>query len=458
MVLSLIEILIPSTCLKAKETEQQVEQLAAALWQVGINGHETIGIHADLSKESVLLLFAAIKMGLKAALCPVREPISVLSACLKTLGIKKLISSRDHPSLASIASRYWTVSDLLKVKANTPLAAVAKSYQFSSIIRTSGTTGQPKNAMIGERQHWASAKSVSDYFALTDKDCLALSLPLYHVSGLAILFRALQSKARVFVAESQKDLLWGLSLKQITHISLVPAQLKRLLDEGANLAHLKAVVIGGDALTLQLRQRALQCGLPLFESYGLTETASMVWVKNSQAQQGQLLPHATMSFAKDGEILVGGDSLFDGYVGQNGQIEPLAKPFFPTGDVNDSHRFDQLQLVCRKNNRIISGGENIQAEEIERVLEEHPAIAQSVVVAFSDEVFGARPCAYIKWINKPLPDAMLNSYLRLKLAAYKIPDRFLTWPSDIAVGLKKPRRVFSELIHSSLADKSSDKA
>lgn len=404
---------------------------------------ETIGVYADISKNSVLLLCAAIKIGQRIAICPLREPQHVLNQWLNSLKIKTLITSNIKPLDLDPHIACFTVDELLTSSKD----ASATTSTFSTILRTSGTTGSPKCALISAAAHRASALSVNAYFNFTKNSTWGLNLPLYHVSGLSILFRAIESGGAIYVAKSHDELVAGLAQKMITHLSLVPAQLKRLLDEKIDLTSLSAVIIGGDALLPKLAKRARAQSVPLFETYGLTETASMIWVRNHQEDDGGfLLPHADMKIATDNELLVAAKSLFSGYVHDDGRIDPATiDGFFPTGDIKN--RDLQPFIEGRKCNRIISGGENIQVEEIEAVLDAHPAIATSIVIGVKDTDFGMRPYAYINWRKDPVIEEELRTYLKERIAPFKIPKKFLPWPQHVPSTLKKPRAWFWSLDH-----------
>jgi O-succinylbenzoic acid--CoA ligase len=429
----------PSFSLTKEEVKSRVSALSLGLTKCDVR-EQTIGIAADLSVPGVLLTMAAVSMGLKVALCPLREPVQTIRKWLNSLGVKTLISSSDSLNFSEIVEGVFFVKDLLASSHGAKDAYENIPNQFLSIIRTSGTSGKPKSAQVSASAHWASARSVNDYFSLDESHCFSLTLPLYHVSGLSIIFRCLLSGASIFVSKNHEELVFAVKQRHVTHISLVPAQLKRLLDENVDLSTMKAVIVGGDALSFSLKNRALESKVPVYESYGLTETASMIWIKD--AHIATVLPHARLHMASDEEILVGGASLFDGYIDENGALTRRSEAYFATGDMGFFSRDHDLQVVSRKSNRIISGGENIQAEEVERALEEHPEIVESVVVGHHDELFGMRPCAFVKWRSQPISHEELSAFLRERLASYKIPCLFEPWPNHAPMSLKKPRAFF----------------
>jgi o-succinylbenzoate---CoA ligase len=434
----LLRILEINACHERDEVEKKIDLLAHAI-AGKINRDETIALYADLSLAGVFLVLSSIKLGLTAALCPLREPDAVLKSWCSQIKSQGVLSSVKGKSKAP-GIRPWVSVDELIIKPNRSVDVDCEK-KFSSILRTSGTEGQPKSAVISKAAHLASAVSVNNYFSFDKDSVWALNLPLYHTSGLSILFRAHIAHSSIYIAQSHDEVLHGLSNNCITHLSVVPTQLRRLLDSRANFQGVKAIIVGGDALGKPLEERALSSGLPLYETYGLTETASMIFVRDCQKQhRGVVLPHAVLEVShEDGEILVGGKSLFDGYIGCDGALAPRQDHLFRTSDLSSS---SGPIVVGRMSNRIISGGENIQAEEVERALEEHPSIIESIVVGIEDDQFGMRPCAYIKWRGDVVSDEQLYTFLESRLALYKIPKVFLNWPENAPLGLKKPRRWF----------------
>jgi O-succinylbenzoic acid--CoA ligase len=248
----------------------------------------------------------------------------------------------------------------------------------------------------------------------------------------------MHARASIFLARDQNEIIAGIERGRISHLSLVPTQLNRMLDAGADFAGVHAIAIGGDALQDRHRQRARALGLPVHETYGLTETASMIWAYDAKNDAGGLLPHAAIKFSAEGEILVGGESLFDGYADHDAIAGSFNDGFFPTGDLGRIHGHE-LIVEGRKHHRIISGGENIQAEEIERVIELHPDVASCVVIGLPDHDLGMRPCAIIKWRDRPCHRSVLVDHLKHHIASFKIPKTIIKWPSDAPEILKKPR-------------------
>lgn len=430
----------PGWKLAHKDVDRLVDKMSLSLSTI-IGPGETVGVYADISRESVLVVLALIRHGQRIAILPQREPASVLEHWCHALGLTKVLFTCAPvgfcpPGIMCIDT-LQLLSSPQQVGRDVMLGAPC-----ATILRTSGTTATPKTAVISEKAHRASAEAVGQFFNFKEGDSWALNLPLYHVSGLSIIFRALAANAGIFVAKTADDLCYAVNERLVTHLSLVPTQLKRLLESSVDLSGLKAIIVGGDELPEALKSQALLRALPIYETYGLTETASMIWARDCRnGQAGIVLPHAFIKLAVDREILVGGSSLFDGYLEADHEI--LAGPLFKTGDLSDDlFSTDRPLITGRKSNRIIVGGENVQVEEVERILEKHPAIMKSVVIGKKDSVYGMRPVAYVKWCGEPIGDEELTAYLIAHLARHKIPTAFLPWPTGTPDGIKKPRSWF----------------
>ena len=297
-----------------------------------------------------------------------------------------------------------------------------------TILRTSGTSSQPKNVYHTLDAHIANARAVIADADLKPGDKWALILPTYHVGGLSIIVRCMLAGA---------DVAMSIDEAGVTHVSLVATQLARMLKDPAQLKKLyrmKRIYVGGGPVPESLFKQ----GLPIVSTYGSTEMASQI-----ATCQG-ILPDRDVKIL-DGEICVKGPMLMTGYV-RNGQIDPARdeEGWFHTGDIGKISD-NRLEFLGRLDNMMISGGENIHPEEIERVLLEHESVQEAVVVARPHVEFGERPIAFIKVNNRKINAEALRAYLYEKLAKFKVPDEFLPWPDDVPTGtVKLPRAWFKE--------------
>ncbi|RTZ22016.1 o-succinylbenzoate--CoA ligase [Vibrio penaeicida] len=297
---------------------------------------------------------------------------------------------------------------------------------ISSLIFTSGSTGDPKAVAHTESNHITSATGLLSEFEFKWGDSWLLSLPLYHVSGLAIFWRWLVSGATMSIPTTKG---WLHDLRFVTHASLVSTQLKRLLDSD-DIGLLKRVLLGGSHIPNTLIEGAQNRGIDTWMGYGLTEAASTVTAKrtNQKPSSGKVLPYREIQCV-EGEIRLRGDTLSNGYYRQ-GQIKSLQDEdgWFSTGDLGYLEE-GELIVVGRKDNRFISGGENIHCEEIEAVLSAHIDIRIAIVVPVKDEVYGFRPIAVLD-TDSLQPKKVYERTLASKLEKFKWPIEYHLMPSD----------------------------
>ena len=347
---------------------------------------------------------------------------------------------------------------------------------WASIIFTSGSTGSPKAVVHSLANHFYSALGANQLMPLNPGDRWMMSLPLYHVGGLAIFFRTLLSGATMVVPSEKLTLAETLTNKKISHLSLVPTQLQRLLQSSAgidSLLQLKLILLGGSPIPEILLDQSEELGLNINTTYGSTEMASQV--ATGKKDNHRILPfrEVRISSVKDAcpEIEVRGKTRFLGYLDESGLSQPFDKNgWFKTGDIgaldvnstkiknfqpennnvgyrkslkDQSDIGHSLTLLGRKDNMFISGGENIHPEEIEQVMYKSGMIKEAVVVPVKDVEFGARPVAFLKY-KESASVAELVEFLEKQLVNFKVPELFLPWPENPGTGLKPNRKELSQ--------------
>lgn len=302
-----------------------------------------------------------------------------------------------------------------------------------SIIFTSGSTGTPKAVAHTDAQHVASAQGLLEQFQFGSDDVWLLSLPMFHVSGLAIVWRWLTVGACLKIGDG-KDL--NADLEGVTHASLVPTQLKRLLDSGKALS-LERVLLGGGQIPLELAQAAKLKGVDTWLGYGMTEAASTVMAKRVDERDGvgYLLLNRTIKIDNQ-RIYIGGESIASGYFFR-GQLTPITKNgWFDSKDLGEWDGLE-LKILGRADNMFISGGENIHCEEIESTLMKHSDINNVVVIPVLDTEFGARPIAVVQYqhTNGDLADKnTLDSFISNDLEKFKWPIEYVVMPTFLSSG------------------------
>jgi len=427
----------------------------AALRLEGLEPGSRVALHLPKDERYVALVLALIRAGHVA--CPVsdRLPPRGVARLLERAACSALISEDQELLRTAGAGLRRPAPEALLEEVSQDLSDRSESIDIpqerpTTIIFTSGSTGAPKAALHTFGNHYHSALGSNINIALRPGDRWLHSLPLHHVGGLSILFRCLLAKATVALPEPGDPLGKAIAGLGATHVSLVSTQLSRLLRENAALGGLEAVLMGGGPVPPSLVDEALARGLPLHTSYGLTEMASQVTTTPPGARPeqlrtaGRVLPKREVSISERGEILVRGETLFAGYVEGEELDRPLdPEGWFHTGDLGELDEYGYLRVGGRMDNLFISGGENIQPEEIEEALCRLEGVDEAVVVPVPDEEFGARPVAFVRMNDGDPRD--LARELEPVLPRYKIPISFHPWPEEARRGIKADRVALSEL-------------
>jgi len=424
---------------------------AAALRLGDLEPGSRVALYLQRDERYVALILALIRAGHVA--CPVsdRLPPQGVAQFLERAACSALISE-DEKFLqpAGADPRRLKPETLLQDGEQRAELANITLGRPATIILTSGSTGAPKAALHTFGNHYYNALGSHSNIALRPGDRWLHSLPLYHVGGLSILFRCMLAGATIALPQPGATIVEAIANLGATHVSLVSTQLLRLLREDGTLGGLKAVLMGGGPVPASLVGEAVARGLPIHTSYGLTEMASQVTTTPPGASleelrtSGRVLPNREVSISREGEILVRGETLFAGYVEAEKLDRHLdAGGWFHTGDLGVLDENGYLRIKGRTDNLFVSGGENVQPEEIEEALCLLEGVTEAVVVPLPDEEFGARPVAFVRMNNGALGD--LAHKLESVLPRFKIPISFHPWPEEARRGMKVDRANLGQL-------------
>ncbi len=448
-------LVTPAQSFSFVQLDELVQVAANRVRSLGCEPGSAVAVHLPQTGAYALLLLALMRAGCIAAPLNTRIPPAGILPLLRAAGATHLITddpgaaaAADSASVAPVGPGALLSGGSGRAGKLGPITIAAS--QPATIVFTSGSTGEPKAALHSMGNHVANAAGSNQNIRLAAGDRWLLSLPLFHVGGVAILFRCLRAGATMVMPAAGSGLAELVARHRISHVSMVATQLLRLLhDPGAGAAaHLRAVLLGGSAIPPNLVAEAHARGLPVHTSYGMTEMASQVTTTAPGASlselstSGRLLPHRELKIATGGEILVRGETLFLGYL-RDDSIDPArdADGWFHTRDLGEIDARGLLRVLGRSDNQFISGGENIQPEQIERVLGEHPQIDEAIVVPVPDREWGQRPVAFIRGVTKPPPAAEIEAWLGERLPRYMVPVAFLPWPTEETSAQMKPDRI-----------------
>jgi O-succinylbenzoic acid--CoA ligase len=282
-----------------------------------------------------------------------------------------------------------------------------------AVMHTSGTTAAPKPVVLTGANFLASALGSAVALGLDPAERWLCPMPLTHVGGLSIPIRsAIYATTAVLHGHFETEAVLNDLMdpgRRTTLVSLVPTMLARLLDAGLRRPPtLRWALLGGGPIAPALLERAAAEGVPVAPTYGMTEACSQI------ATFGWPLPGVEVRVADDGEVLVWGPIVSAGAVFEDGWLH--------TGDLGRFDDRDRLEIIGRKSDTIVSGGENVAPAEVEAALLEHPAVADAAVHPRADPEWGEAVVATVVLRDglEVAPEE-LRAHCAARLAAFKVP-------------------------------------
>lgn len=327
-------------------------------------------------------------------------------------------------------------------------------HALTTLLHTGGTTGQAKGVMLSSAAMIANADAVVQALELTDADRCLLTAPLFHVSGLAMVWATALVGATA-VPQPVFDpglVLRNLADHQITTVFLAPTMIRMILDDPAFdpacFATVRNLLYGASPITEPVLRELLD-RLPwvrLTQAYGQTEICPLTLLTHEdhlRALDGDTSilrsagrpPAGTEIRIVDdegdlcepgqpGEVCGRAVSMMDGYHGlPDLTAETVVDGFIRTGDIGMVDREGYLTLIDRSKDMIVTGGENVYSTEVENALANHPAVRQVAVIAVPDAKWGERVHGVVV-LRSDIDDAALNAHCRRSLASYKCPRSY----------------------------------
>ena len=291
-------------------------------------------------------------------------------------------------------------------------------------ILTSGTSGRPRPVGLTYGNHLWSAVGSAFNIGVEPTDRWLCCVPFHHISGLSIVMRSVIYGTAAVVHDGFDVDAVATSLEGdgVTLVSLVATQLARLLEASVDLLPLRAVLVGGGPVPVEVLEEAIGRGATVVQTYGLTEAASQVTTLAPSDAAGRLgsagRPLLTTHLRiRLGEILVQGPTVAPGVADEDGWLH--------TGDLGHIDDEGFLYVTDRLSDVIITGGENVVPAEVEEVLLRHDDVVDAAVVGRDDSEWQEAVVAVVvARAGSSLDAEDLRRHCAAQLAGFKVPKRF----------------------------------
>ncbi len=418
---------------------------ATALRVSGVWPGDRVALLAVPSGEAIALLLGILRSGAVAVPLGTRLTSREIVDALDETTPALLVHDADGAAVAGTHGvRALTPAALLARASGIPRRSLDLDAGAPALaVLTSGTSGSPKAALLSQRALSASAAAWAA--VLPPATGWLLCLGLAHVAGLGVAWRALGAGLPLHVVAGFDPEVVLAALRgpgAPSHVSLVPVQLARVLEAAGDApppVGLRAVLLGGAPLPHDLVGRAAAAAWPVIPTYGLTEAGSGVTALPTDeaaatpGSAGRPLPGVAVRISEPGadgvgEIEVRTAAVFSGYLGREAETAAAftADGWLRTGDLGRLDSAARLFVADRRDDLVVSGGENVYPAEVEAVLASHPAVAEAGVAGRPDPTWGAVPVAGI--VLRPGAvdpgDDALRAWCRERLAAWKVPAAF----------------------------------
>ena len=433
-----------------KQVFEAASRVAAQLTEIGLKKGSAAGVLISNHIDSVMILYALQMVGVRTVILNNRLTSKELVWQLEDSNVDVLLYEKAFEEKVAIIKNafkgvVFEKEDLFKGKEGT--AVLQEEYdlgEVTTIMYTSGTTGNPKGVLQTFGNHWWSATASALNLGLTDGDRWLCAVPIFHISGYSILMRSLIYGMTVVLHHgfNEKRAIDEIVYNRITTMSVVSTMLIKinaLLEAGQLPETFRCMLLGGGPAPLSLLEDCKRKRIPVYQSYGMTETASQFATLAPEYSLDKLGSAGKALFSNqikiinetgeqvangtEGEILVKGPNVTPGYLNREQETSnKIIDGWFHTGDIGFLDQDGFLFVLDRRSDLIISGGENIYPAEIEGVFMSHEDVVDAGVVGMEHPKWGQVPAAFIvKNEKSTISENDLIDYCTARLAKYKVP-------------------------------------
>lgn len=418
----------------------QAYQWAALLYEKGVRENDHVGVSMGNSPRTVFIIHALHLLGAKTVLLNRRLQPRELIWQLENVKATCFIHDNDFPDTGLIDICVDTLKDFSSAE-QPELRNECCLDDVCSIMYTSGTTGKPKGVLQTYGNHWWSATGSAFNIGLNQDDAWLAAVPLFHISGYTILMKSVIYGMTVILYDhfDEEAINHELINGNVTIISVVATMLSRLLENLGDRQYdekFRCMLLGGGPAPLPMLMECKKKSIPVYQTYGMTETASQIvtlapeYALTKLGSAGKpLFPCQvkinSLNGESQGEIFVKGPNVTCGYWERpEANEESFEQGWLKTGDIGYIDEEGFLYVLDRRSDLIISGGENIYPAEIEAVLLSHPKVREAGVVGKEDSKWGQVPVAFIV-SDQEVNESEILDFVRSDLASYKVPKQII---------------------------------
>lgn len=482
-----------------RQFQQEVHQLARAMKRMGVVKGDRVAVLSPNTAAMLQLFYACFQLGavvvpLNTRLLPHDYLYIIEHAEAKLFFADDELIPLVEPILSSLTtvSRFVAIPvrgtsgkradwdsypELLGEESTEPCVDEVEETDLATILYTSGTTGKPKGVMHSHRTLFFNMQNTMFHTRASDSDVLLHTLPIFHVNGWGTPFSYTAVGAKhVMLRKIDPPLIHSLIKREgVTVACMAPTVLNMLINEprfheDKTTGPMRVVIAGSAPPTAFVRTVEQQLGWEFLQVYGMTECAPLITVSpikhhlaneseetrfRLKAKAGVPMLNVEVRVVDDedkdvpcdgrsiGEVIARGNMVMEGYWKQpEATAAAIVNGWYRTGDMATIDAEGYIDIVDRKKDIIISGGENISSIEVEGILYEHPAVLEAAVVSVPHEKWGEVPHAVI--VLRPgmeADEAELDRFCRERMTAFKCPKGFSFAPELPKTASGKIRKV-----------------
>ncbi|MEJ5352297.1 MAG: o-succinylbenzoate--CoA ligase [Melioribacteraceae bacterium] len=439
-----LAIITSSEKINYKQYFEKSFQYFCQLYDFGVKRGDRIGILLNHSKEYLYLINAIWFCGAAAVPLNTRLTENELIQQIDNTGISVLIiDDKLYDFKKEISFKIVLLSALAQSSKVCEKFIIDDFdiYRNALIMFTSGSTGKSKAAVHTFESIYESTTALNEFIELTQDDIWLVSLPFYHIGGFMIFSRSLISGSKIAIPDSLKydDIKTAINKFDPTHISFVSTTLYRLTEEKFKpKKKIKYVFLGGGPLDTSLCNNAIREGWNIVKVYGSTETCSMITALDNKNyllkpdSAGKPLRNVDVKIVgskgeflnafEKGEIAIKSKTLFKEYLNSENQGKYIDE-YFLTGDYGWIDNDGFLYVESRREDIIITGGENVSIKEVENALKQLEEVEDAYVFPEKDKEWGQSISTAVV-LKKEINLQEIKMKLSSQIASYKIPKQF----------------------------------